>query len=164
MDITLRLFVLLVSVSVFFLVIFKLLKHQLSESNSILWIAIGFMTLIAGVFPDIVDWLAFSVGIAYPPTLLFLLAMIVFMLILFQNSMYISRMQEKVDEIATTLSIIKEENRKLKSNSYNRRFTQRRRKDGATFHPIYENRRRQDRRESEVVTDPRIRINVERDE
>jgi len=115
MELALRIFTLSVSVFVFAMVFYKLVKHQLNESNSILWLLIGVMTLVAGIFPQITDWLAGLVGIDYPPSLLFLGSIIIIMLISFKNSMYISRNQEKISELATIMSILKEENKRLHS-------------------------------------------------
>lgn len=114
MDFTLRIFVMSISVFIFASVICKLVKHQLNESNSILWILIGFLTLISGCFPDLVNWIARLVGIDYPPTLLFLVSTIVLMFITFKNSIHISKNESKISELAITLSILREENRWLR--------------------------------------------------
>lgn len=113
MILTLRVFVMALSVIVFFGVIYMLVKRNLNESNSILWMGIGFITLISGCFPGIIDVAANILGIDYPPTLLFLLSTILLMGIAFKSSMEISKAEAKINEIAITLSILREENNRL---------------------------------------------------
>lgn len=113
MDITVRIFVMAVSGLIFFSVIYMLVKRQLNESNSILWLFIGFLTLLSGFFPDTINRLASYIGIDYPPTLLFLLSTIVLMIIIFKNSIDISKTDAKINEIAITVSIMSEEIKRL---------------------------------------------------
>lgn len=113
MDITLRIFIMGTSCLVLFSVINKLIKRQLNESNSILWLFIGILTFLSGFFPDIINQLAFFIGIAYPPTLLFLISTIILMMIVFKNSIDMSKTDAKISEIAITVSILKEENKQL---------------------------------------------------
>ena len=115
MNLHLRLFIMVVGVLTFLFIVRMLVKKNLSESNSVMWLVIGFITLISGIFPDIIAWLSYSVGIAYPPALLFLLAIIILMMIVFKNSMELSKTEAKINDVASTLSILKEENKKLKS-------------------------------------------------
>lgn len=113
MVLILRVFVMAVSVIVFFGVIYMLVKRNLNESNSILWMGIGFVTLISGCFPGIIDFAANTLGIDYPPTLLFLFSTILLMGIAFKSSMEISKAEARINEIAITLSILREENNRL---------------------------------------------------
>lgn len=113
MLLTLRVFVMALSVIIFFGVIYMLVKRNLNESNSILWMGIGFVILMSGCFPWIIDFAATVLGIDYPPTLLFLLSTILLMGIAFKSSMEISKAQARINEIAITLSILREENNRL---------------------------------------------------
>ena len=114
MEIALRVFSMSVSVIVFFFVMRMLVKRNLNESNSILWLFIGFITLIAGFFPKLIDRMAALAGIDYPPTLLFLGSIIVLMMIVFRNSMDISKSDAKMNEMGIVVSLLKEENKMLK--------------------------------------------------
>lgn len=113
MLLTLRVFVMALSVIIFFGVIYMLVKRNLNESNSILWMGIGFVILMSGCFPGIIDFAANVLGIDYPPTLLFLLSTILLMGIAFKSSMEISKAEARINEIAITLSILREENNRL---------------------------------------------------
>ena len=103
----LRIFSITVSFFIFFIVIRMLVKRKLNESNSILWLLIGFVILLAGFLPANIDHLAILIGIHYPPTL-------VLIMIVFKNSMDISKAEAKINDIASVLSILREENKLLK--------------------------------------------------
>ena len=111
----LRLFIMTVSLLLFFTVMRMLVKRNLTESNSVMWFFIGFIALLLGIFPDITTFLALNFGISYPPTLLFLLSSILLLMIVFKNSIEFSKMEAKIGDIASTLAIMREENRKLKT-------------------------------------------------
>ena len=114
MNLTLGIFVMAIGVLFFTIIIYMLVKQKLNESNSILWLVIAFLTLLFGCFPELLVTLADFIGIAYQPTLLFLVATIVLLLIAFKSSLEISELSAKLNETAITLSILKEENKQLK--------------------------------------------------
>ena len=115
MNIALRLFLMAISALVFFFVTWTLVKKRLNESNSVMWFIIAFFTLISGFYPDITAWLSHLVGIEYPPALLFMMSIILLMMIIFKHSMESSKTETKINEIASTVAILKEENKTLKS-------------------------------------------------
>jgi hypothetical protein len=109
-----QIFNICISAVLFITVIRTLTKHKLNESNSILWLVIGFLIFITGVFPDIIDRIAGLLNISYPPTLLFLVTSVMLLLLAFKSSMDISRLEAKVTELAVSYSITNEENHQLK--------------------------------------------------
>ena len=113
MDPTLRILILAAGAFIFYRVTVKLIKHEMSESNSVMWFLIGVLTLVSGIFPDVFTWAAQRLGIGYPPALVFSAAIIALVLITYQTAVHLSRAESKIDEIAITLSILKEENRRL---------------------------------------------------
>jgi len=117
MDIALRIFIIAISVFIFFNVIFMLIKRRLDESNSILWLFVSVVILLVGIFPGIIDRAAMLIGIDYQPALLFLVAIIVLFMIVFSCSMAISRMKSEISELAIILSLLKEEIRHLREEN-----------------------------------------------
>ena len=113
MNLTLRIFIIIISGFVFFNVIYMLVKRNLSESNSILWFFIASLTLLSGIFPGLLDKAAALVGIDYQPAFLFLVSIIALLLLSFKSSIDISKIESRLAELAITLSILKEENRRL---------------------------------------------------
>jgi len=103
----------LVSSFSFVSVIYKLVKRQMDESNSVLWFLVGFFMLIAGFFPDLITRLAAFIHIDYPPTLLFLISIIALILICFKGSADLSKVHKQVTEMAIVISLLKEQNIRL---------------------------------------------------
>lgn len=55
-----------------FLIIFMLVRRgKLQEKFALTWFAIGIIVVILGLFPVIIDKIAWVTGISYPPALLF---------------------------------------------------------------------------------------------
>ncbi|MCL2717743.1 MAG: DUF2304 domain-containing protein [Lachnospiraceae bacterium] len=113
MNIT-QIFSIIVSAVIFVTVIRALTKQKLNEANSVLWLIIAVLTFIVGIFPKIIDRIAFALYIYYPPTLLFIGVSVMLLLITFKSSMDISRLDARVTELAISYSITNEENRQLK--------------------------------------------------
>jgi hypothetical protein len=107
MNIALRILIIVLSFSLFFSVIFMLIKKRLDEPNSILWFLIALVVLLSGIFPSAVNRMAEFVGIYYQPAFVFLVAIVVLLLIVFHSSMEISRLRAELNEIAITVSILK---------------------------------------------------------
>ena len=113
MDIILRIFIILVSVLVFFVIMRMLVKYQLSESLSVFWLVIVCAILVAGLFPNLLNYAAKLLGIDYQPTLLFLCSTILLLLISFKQSVQLSTSAAKLNETAIALSILREEHIRL---------------------------------------------------
>lgn len=113
MNMALRAFCMIVSSFSFYSVIYKLIKRQMNESNSILWFMVGFLMLIAGFFPDLITSLAAIIRVDYPPTLLFLVSIIALILISFKSSADLSKVEKQVTEMAIVVSLLKEQNGRL---------------------------------------------------
>jgi len=61
--------------AVVFLIIFMLVRRgKLQEKFALTWFAIGMSVVILGLFPVIIDRIAWLTGITYPPALLFAIA------------------------------------------------------------------------------------------
>ena len=109
-----QIFSIIISVSIFVIVIRALMKQKMNESNSILWLVIAILIFITGVFPKTINWLAALMGIDYSPALLFLMASVILFMIAFKSSMDISKLDARVTELSITCSIANEENQRLK--------------------------------------------------
>lgn len=90
------------------------MKKKMTEINSILWFLIGFVTVLAGCFPKIVTWMADKLYIEYSPAFVFMAAILLLLLIVFENTIVISNLTDQVQEMAIELSIVEEELNRLK--------------------------------------------------
>ena len=83
-------------------------KKQFSIKESFWWMMASLLMLILAIFPYSIDWLAKVLGIAYPPSLLFVLCIVFLLFILFRNSRKIFELQMRVIEMGQELAILKE--------------------------------------------------------
>ncbi len=80
----------------------------LKEKYSVLWIACSVAILILSVKKGILDYLAVSLGVAYPPSLLFLVAFMFVLLISLHFSVVISIFHEKNKILSQEVTLLKE--------------------------------------------------------
>lgn len=91
----------------FVIVVFRLLiSGKMSERASLPWIACSFLVVFLAVFPYSIDRIATFVNIDYPPTLLFLISILIIFLLLLYQAIHISILQNKIRELTQTISII----------------------------------------------------------
>lgn len=83
-----------------------LVKKRLNESNAILWLCIGIIIILAGLFPKVVEKLSHLFLITYPPAFVFTVAIIILLLIVLKNTIIISELSAKVQETAMEVSIL----------------------------------------------------------
>ena len=76
--------------------------------ESFWWVLATLGMLILSIFPYCIDKIAAFMGIAYPPSLLFVLCDIYLVFIIFRNSKRITEQQAKITELSQTLAILKE--------------------------------------------------------
>lgn len=80
----------------------------LKEKYSVLWIACSVAILILSVKKGILDYLAILLGVAYPPSLLFLVAFMFVLLISLHFSVVISIFHEKNKALSQEVTLLKE--------------------------------------------------------
>lgn len=91
----------------FVIMVFRLLiSGKMSERASLPWIACSFFVIFLAVFPYSIDKIAAFVNIDYPPTLLFLISILIIFLLLLYQAIHISILQNKIRELAQTIFII----------------------------------------------------------
>lgn len=114
MSILVNIGTILVGLALIIIVIGLIVKKQLSESQSVLWIVIGLAVIVLAAFPDLIPWIAAKLGIWYAPSVLLLVASIGLLLIAFYNSVVTSKYSNELNELALQISLLKEENEEIK--------------------------------------------------
>ncbi|MDP4143928.1 MAG: DUF2304 domain-containing protein [Bacillota bacterium] len=95
--------------------IYNNVKNDLHwEKDSIMWISGALIILVLSTFPRLIDCIAYKLKIYYPPSLLFLLAIIFLFYIVFKQSKQISSMNKKIRELAQSAAILEKEASKLR--------------------------------------------------
>lgn len=98
----------ILSVIVIFYVINVVRKKEFSIKESFWWFVASIIMLLLSIFPYSIDWFAGKLGIAYAPSLLFVLCIVFLLFILFRNSRRISELQLKVIELGQEVAVLKE--------------------------------------------------------
>jgi hypothetical protein len=97
--------------------IFRLIQRKkLHENYAIWWVIFGLIFCVLSVWRDALDLFASTIGIAYPPTALFLVFMMAVLLILIQFSLVISRLSEGNKKLSQDIGLLQSEVKKLKDN------------------------------------------------
>lgn len=114
MSILVNIATVIVGAGLIFFVIRLIVKRKMSESQSVLWIGIGVVAIILGIFPGLITGIADLLGIWYAPSILLLVATIGLLLILFRNTTVISVHENEIYELTIQIALLKDENEALK--------------------------------------------------
>lgn len=106
MNIGLRLFILFCGIIFDIIVINLLIKKKISERNSIIWFVLSIFIFILSVFPGMIDFAAGLLGIDYPPTLLFLLSMLLLFIMVLNHYIQLSTLNSRLKEVTQQVAII----------------------------------------------------------
>ena len=82
-------------------------QRRLKEEYSLLWLVTAIVLLILSVSRPLLDVLARAVGIFYPPSALFVVAMIFVLFILLQFSTALTRLSRENKEMAQQVAILR---------------------------------------------------------
>jgi hypothetical protein len=103
-----------------FCVIRLMVNKKMTESQSILWLIIGVIAVIIGLFPAVISFVAELLGIWYPPSIIFLIAYVGLLFIVLKNTVVISIQSNQISELFIQIALLNTENEKLREqlNSY----------------------------------------------
>jgi hypothetical protein len=82
-------------------------RRRLREEYSILWLTGSVIVLVLSVKQDWLDRISAAAGIAYPPSLLFLIGMAFIVLILIHFSVTISTLRQENKKMAQEIALMK---------------------------------------------------------
>jgi hypothetical protein len=91
------------------LILWLLVHKKLNEPNAILWIVIGLVIMLAGLFPKMVVRMSKFFYIIYPPALVFTIAIIILLFIVLKLSIQITELTAKLQDMASEAVILKHE-------------------------------------------------------
>jgi hypothetical protein len=94
---------------IFLLVIFELIRsRRLQERYAILWLVTGGVILLLSVWRDALRLVAEQIGIAYPPSALFVVGFLFILVVLLHYSTVISELSERNVRLAQDLALVEE--------------------------------------------------------
>ncbi len=95
---------------VLLLVIFELIRRRrLQERYALLWILTGTVILVLALWRSLLGTLSDAVGIAYPPSALFILAAFFILVVLLHYSTVISKLSDQNRILAQRLALLEHE-------------------------------------------------------
>ncbi|MCT4542589.1 MAG: DUF2304 domain-containing protein [Vallitalea sp.] len=97
-----------------FCVIRLMVNKKMTESQSILWLIIGVIAVIIGLFPTVISFVAELLGIWYPPSIIFLIAYVGLLFIVLKNTVVISIQSNQISELFIQIALLNTENEKLR--------------------------------------------------
>jgi len=103
-----QIFAIIGALALFALIIDFIRRGLLKERYSVLWLTAALVIFVLSMKKSILDRVASFFGIAYPPSLLFLVAFIFLLMITLHFSVVISIMHEKNKAITQELALLKD--------------------------------------------------------
>ena len=91
-----------------------LLRRQLREKYAVLWLVIGFVVLILGVFPQLLGWMTTTLGVQVPSNLLFTLAILLLLAVGLHLSWELSLSEDEVRRVAEETALSRAEADRLR--------------------------------------------------
>lgn len=82
-------------------------RRQIKVKYLLLWLIVAIAAAVLAAFPSGFDRLSQLVGIAYPPTLLFLLAISFLFFVVIQFSWELSRLEDRSRRLAEELALLR---------------------------------------------------------
>ncbi|MDQ0849545.1 hypothetical protein QFZ65_001483 [Arthrobacter sp. B3I9] len=98
----------LVIAIVMVLAVLQLLRQgKLREKYTVLWLVVGGLTIVLGIFPQLLDWAASMVGIRVPANLLFALAIVLLVGVSLHVSRELTILEDETRILAEEVSILR---------------------------------------------------------
>lgn len=107
MSILINIGTVLTGIALISIIIYLMVNKKINESQSFLWLLIGFATIILGIFPGIITIIADKLGIWYAPSLSFFIAIIAILFIVFKNTVIVSIQSSQINELILELTLAK---------------------------------------------------------
>jgi hypothetical protein len=107
----------LVSIALIVVVLSLIRTRRLQERHAIIWLVAAAVIVIVGVSSTVLSTLADALGIAYPPSALFLVVVAFLGVALLDCVVTISRLTDRVRTLAQQLAILEEKIATLNGNS-----------------------------------------------
>lgn len=81
-------------------VIEMLRRRRLRERHAVWWLVAGFLALLIGIFPPVLNWAADLVGIEVPTNLVFFISVLLLFFVCIQHSGELTDLEDKTRVLA----------------------------------------------------------------
>lgn len=107
MPLKAKLIIIFLSLALFLFVLNLIRKRELRIEHSVLWLFVSLCILLASIWQNLADQIAFFLGIEYPPALFLSIAIFFSLVILMHFSMELSKLKEQNKSLTQELAIYK---------------------------------------------------------
>jgi hypothetical protein len=98
-----------IAAALFLVIIFELIRsRRLQERYALLWLVTGGVILVLAIWRDALRLLAEQIGIAYPPSALFVVGFLFILVVLLHYSTVISELAERNVRLAQDIALLEE--------------------------------------------------------
>lgn len=98
-----------IAAAIFLLIIFELIRsRRLQERYALLWLITGGVILLLSLWRDALRLVAEQIGIAYPPSALFVIGFLFILAVLLHYSTVISELSERNVRLAQDIALVEE--------------------------------------------------------
>ena len=108
MSILINIGTILTGLALIVIIIYLMVHKKINESQSLLWLFIGLITVVLGFFPEIINFIADKLGVWYPPTIAFLIAYIGLLFVVLKNTVMVSIHSDQLNELLIELALAKD--------------------------------------------------------
>lgn len=95
-----------------FFVFYLIYKGKLKEQYALLWIFLSLIILFFSIFRGTLDKLADFFGVFYAPSLLFIFAFLIMLLVLIQMSVVVSGLKDNIKSLTQEIGLLKNQKKK----------------------------------------------------
>lgn len=106
MTVTSYIFGIASAVLVLVLVIELLRRGRLRERHAVWWLGAGVLALIAGVFPQTLEWSAKVLGIGIPVNLVFFMSIAILVVVCLQHSAELTSLEARTRVLAERVALL----------------------------------------------------------
>ena len=107
----------LLGVGLAILILYLIRRDHLYLMHGLFWVAVAAAAALLGAWPGLVDRIAYSVGISYPPALLLLFACIVLFVKALHSDMVNTRIERDVRRLNQRLAMLESDMESLSRNT-----------------------------------------------
>ena len=95
------------SLTIFFVVVNLIRRKRLKTEYSLIWLLVSVIFIVFSFWRDGIDWLAKLFGIAYAPSVLFIILLIGIILLLIEFSIIISKQSERIKVLVQEIGLLR---------------------------------------------------------
>ena len=117
MDLHLRLVAVFGAASLLLIVLDLVRRRRLLERYALVWLAVTVALIVLSVWGQVLDGISSLIGIAYPPTALFVIAFGFVIFLLLHFSVAVSKLSDQTRVLAQQISLLEERMRRQETRS-----------------------------------------------